>query len=137
MRRFFWIRLRIILRQSRWGFALLGLWFALGTLAFYHFEKLRLTDASMTAVYLRVHPGSLWELYLFPSAIAHRFGAQLSSPATEAFRSFILADAAAFFFYNLSFAWFNNRSGRFIQAAAFCYASRNTAPFVPPYFPPG
>jgi hypothetical protein len=34
MRRFFWIRLTLFLRQSRWGFGLLFLWFALGTLAF-------------------------------------------------------------------------------------------------------
>ena len=27
MRRFFWIRLMIFLRQSRWGFALIGFWF--------------------------------------------------------------------------------------------------------------
>jgi hypothetical protein len=65
MRRFFWIRLRIFLRQSRWGFALLGLWFAIGTIAFYHFEKLPLSAALLSAVYLRVHPGPLWDLYAF------------------------------------------------------------------------
>jgi uncharacterized protein (UPF0276 family) len=41
MRRFFWIRLILFLWQSRWGFALIGLWFALGTVAF-HFLRLLL-----------------------------------------------------------------------------------------------
>jgi hypothetical protein len=35
MRRFFWIRIALFLRQSRWGFALLALWFAMGTIIFY------------------------------------------------------------------------------------------------------
>jgi hypothetical protein len=65
MRRFFWIRLSIFLRQSRWGFALLALWFALGTIAFYQLEHLPLSKALLTAMYLRVQPGSLWELYSF------------------------------------------------------------------------
>jgi len=65
MRRFFWIRLSIFLRQSRWGFALLALWFALGTIAFYCFKQLSLTDAFLSAVYFRVQPGSLWALYAF------------------------------------------------------------------------
>src|ERR1700716_1622018 len=65
MRRFFWIRLSIFLRQSRWGFALLALWFALGTIAFYYFNHLSLTDAFLTAVYFRVQPGSPWVLYAF------------------------------------------------------------------------
>lgn len=65
MRRFFWIRISIFLRQSRWGFALLALWFALGTIAFYAFENLPFSKAFLSAVYLRVQPGSLWELYSF------------------------------------------------------------------------
>jgi voltage-gated potassium channel len=65
MRRFFWIRLEIFLRQSRWGFALLALWFALGTVAFSHFANLPLREALLSAFYLRVHPGQLWELYSF------------------------------------------------------------------------
>src|SRR6266481_2434168 len=65
MRRFFWIRLSIFLRQSRWGFALLALWFALGTIIFYSFERLSLRDALLNALYLRVQPGSLWVLYAF------------------------------------------------------------------------
>src|SRR5229473_4707134 len=65
MRRFFWIRLSIFLRQSRWGFALLALWFALGTIAFYYFNHLSLTDAFLTAVYFRVQPGLPWVLYAF------------------------------------------------------------------------
>ena len=65
MRRFFWIRLSIFLRQSHWGFALLALWFGLGTVTFYHFEHLSLREALLTAVYLRVQPGSLWILYSF------------------------------------------------------------------------
>jgi hypothetical protein len=65
MRRFFWIRLTLFLRQSRWGFALLGLWFAMGTIAFYHFEHLPFSDAFLSAVYLRLHPGSFSDLYSF------------------------------------------------------------------------
>src|SRR5712664_131642 len=65
MRRFFWIRLSIFLRQSRWGFALLALWFALGTIIFYSFERLSLRDALLNALYLRAQPGSLWVLYAF------------------------------------------------------------------------
>src|SRR6267142_436070 len=65
MRRFFWIRTTLFLRQSRWGFALLALWFALGTIIFYHFEGLSLSEAFLNAVYLRVQPGSLWILYSF------------------------------------------------------------------------
>src|SRR5882672_9636272 len=65
MRRFFWIRTTLFLRQSRWGFALLALWFALGTIIFYHFEGLSLSEAFLNAVYFRVQPGSLWILYAF------------------------------------------------------------------------
>lgn len=65
MRRFFWIRISIFLRQSRWGFALLALWFALGTVIFYRVEQLSLRDALLNALYLRVRPGSLWVLYSF------------------------------------------------------------------------
>jgi hypothetical protein len=65
MRRFLWIRTKIFLRQSRWGFALLGFWFAMGTLAFHCGDKLRLREAFLCAVYLRVHSGALWELYSF------------------------------------------------------------------------
>jgi hypothetical protein len=65
MRRFLWIRVRIFLRQCRWGFALLGLWFALGTAAFRHVDHLPLSGAFLSAVYLRVHSGPLWELYTF------------------------------------------------------------------------
>jgi hypothetical protein len=42
MRRFFWIRLILFLRQSRWGFALLAAWFALGTFLFYRIDGLPL-----------------------------------------------------------------------------------------------
>jgi membrane protease YdiL (CAAX protease family) len=37
------------------------------------------------------------------SAIAHRFGGQLTSPETSGSRPFVAADATAFFFYNLLF----------------------------------
>jgi len=65
MRRFFWIRLTLFLRQSRWGIILLASWFALGTIAFRHWEHLLLRDAFLCAVYFRVHPGQLSELYSF------------------------------------------------------------------------
>jgi hypothetical protein len=62
MHRFFWIRLSNFLRQSGWGFVLLALWFALGTITFYSFKHLSLSDALLTAVYFRVQPGPLWVL---------------------------------------------------------------------------
>jgi hypothetical protein len=65
MRRFIWIRIALFLRQSRWGLALLVLWFAMGTIIFYRFEHLSLSEAFLNAVYLRVQPGSLWVLYSF------------------------------------------------------------------------
>src|SRR5260370_29173009 len=65
MRRFFWIRIALFLRQSRWGLALLALWFALGTIIFYRVKHLSLSEAFLNAVYLRVQPGSLWVLYAF------------------------------------------------------------------------
>ena len=65
MRRFFWIRLTLFLRQSRWGFALLALWFALGTVAFRHWEHLPLRESILCAFYFRFHPGQLSDLYSF------------------------------------------------------------------------
>lgn len=65
MRRFFWIRLAIFVRQSRWGFALIGLWFALGTIAFYQVERVPLWEAFLNAIYLRQRRGSFWDLYSF------------------------------------------------------------------------
>jgi len=65
MRRFFWIRLILFLRQSRWGFALIGLWFALGTVAFHFSEHLPLWESFLNAIYLRSRPDSFWVLYSF------------------------------------------------------------------------
>ncbi len=65
MRRFSRIRLALFLRQSRWGFAMLALWFALGTIAFHHLEHRSLSDAFLSAVYFHFHPGSLSALYSF------------------------------------------------------------------------
>jgi hypothetical protein len=65
MRRFFWIRLALFFRQSRWGFVLLTLWFALGTILFFRLEHLSLPEAFLNAIYLRVQLGSLWVLYSF------------------------------------------------------------------------
>ena len=65
VRRFFWIRLTLFLRQSRWGFLLLASWFALGTFAFRHWDHLWLHDAFLCALYFRFHPGQLSELYSF------------------------------------------------------------------------
>lgn len=65
MGRFFWIRLTLFLRQSRWGFALLAMWFALGTIAFRHWERIPLHEALLCAFYLRFHPGQLSDLYSF------------------------------------------------------------------------
>jgi voltage-gated potassium channel len=65
MRRFVWIRIALFLRQSRWGLALLAVWFAMGTILFRYFEHLPLSEAFLNAVYLRAQPGSLWILYSF------------------------------------------------------------------------
>jgi hypothetical protein len=65
MRRFFWIRIALFLRQSRWGFALLALWFVLGTVAFRYWDHLPLRDALLCAVYLRFHAGPLSDVYSF------------------------------------------------------------------------
>jgi hypothetical protein len=65
MRRFFWIRLLIFLRQSRWGFALIALWFALGTFAFHFWEHLPLVESLLNAFYFRYRPDSFWVLYSF------------------------------------------------------------------------
>jgi hypothetical protein len=65
MRRFSWIRVTLFLRQSRWGFALIVLWFALGTFTFYHWAHVPLREAFLNAIYFREHRGSLWDLYSF------------------------------------------------------------------------
>jgi hypothetical protein len=65
MRRFFWIRLLIFLRQSRWGFVLIGFWFALGTIAFHYWEHLSLSDSFLNAIYFRYRADSFWALYSF------------------------------------------------------------------------
>jgi hypothetical protein len=65
MRRFFWIRLTLFLRQSRWGIILLALWFASGTLAFALRERLPLSEALLCAFYLRYRGGQLAVLYSF------------------------------------------------------------------------
>ena len=65
MRRFFWIRLILFLWQSRWGFALIGLWFALGTVAFHFSEHLPLGESFLNATYFRSRPDSFWVLYSF------------------------------------------------------------------------
>jgi len=65
MRPYFRIRLRIFLRQCRWGFALIFLWFTLGTFGFYHWEHLPLNEAFLTAIYFREHRNIFWDLYSF------------------------------------------------------------------------
>jgi len=65
MRRFFWIRLLIFLRQSRWGFVLIALWFALGTIAFRFWEHLPFGESFLEAIYVRSRPDSFWTLYAF------------------------------------------------------------------------
>ncbi len=65
MRRFIWIRIALFLRQSRWGLALLAIWFMLGTILFYRAEHLSLSEAFLNAVYLHIQPGPLWILYSF------------------------------------------------------------------------
>jgi voltage-gated potassium channel len=65
MRRFFWIRLLIFLRQSRWGFALIALWFTLGTVAFHFWGHLPISESFLNAIYFRSRPDSFWVLYSF------------------------------------------------------------------------
>jgi hypothetical protein len=65
MRRFFWIRIALFLHQSRWGFRLLALWFALGAIAFYYWDHLPLRDALLCAIYFRFHSGPFSDLYTF------------------------------------------------------------------------
>ena len=65
MRRYFWIRVKLFLRQARWGFALIAAWFLLGMLIFRHAGGLSYHDAILNAVYLEKSAGTLWELYSF------------------------------------------------------------------------
>jgi hypothetical protein len=65
MRRYFLIRARIFLRQSRWGFAVMGAWFAFGTLLFWQQARLPLGEAFLNAVYLARTEDSLWDVYSF------------------------------------------------------------------------
>jgi hypothetical protein len=65
MARFSKIRLRIFIRQCRWGFALIAGWFVLGTLAFYKVDHAPLGEAVLDAFYFRYRPGPLWVLYAF------------------------------------------------------------------------
>src|SRR5580692_11971027 len=65
MRRFFWIRLILFLRQSRWGFVLIGLWFVLGTTAFHFWKHLPFSESFLNAIYFRSSPASFWVLYSF------------------------------------------------------------------------
>lgn len=65
MRRFFWIRLTLFLRQSRLGFALLALWFTLGTAAFRHWDHVPLREAFLCGIYLRFHPSPFSDFYSF------------------------------------------------------------------------
>jgi len=59
------IRMRMFLRQARWGFALIAGWFVIGTLLFRFRGGLPMWDAILNAVYLKKISGDLWELYSF------------------------------------------------------------------------
>lgn len=65
MKRHFWIRAKLFLRQARWGFAVIGAWFLLGTLIFRYAGGLRFQDAILNAVYLKKSAGEIWELHSF------------------------------------------------------------------------
>ena len=65
MNRHFRIRAKLFLRQARWGFAVIGTWFLLGTLVFRYAGGLGLQDAILNAVYLKKSGGELWDLYSF------------------------------------------------------------------------
>ena len=66
MKRRFWIRTRLFLRQARWGFAVIGAWFLLGTLIFRHPGGLSYREAILNAIYVKKSAaGEVWELYSF------------------------------------------------------------------------
>jgi TrkA-N domain len=65
MNRHFWIRVKLFFRQARWGFAVIGAWFLLGTLVFRYAGGLRFPDAILNAVYLKRSDGEIWDLYSF------------------------------------------------------------------------
>jgi hypothetical protein len=65
MKRHFWIRARLFLRRARWGFAVIGTWFLLGTLVFRYAAGLRFQDAILNAVYLKKSASEIWDLYSF------------------------------------------------------------------------
>lgn len=65
MRHYFRIRLRIFLRQSRWGFVVMGAWFAFGTLLFWQRARLPLGEAVLNAMYLARTENTLWDIYSF------------------------------------------------------------------------
>ena len=59
------IRLRLFLRQCRWGFAVVAAWFAFGAYGYHHWEGLPWREALRDGLYLGVPRGSFWELYSF------------------------------------------------------------------------
>ena len=65
MKRFFWIRLRLLARQSRAAVAVMAAWFAFGTLAYHYWEGLPFPEALRNAFYLGNRPGPFWDLYSF------------------------------------------------------------------------
>ena len=65
MKRHSWIRAKLFLRQARWGFAVIGTWFLLGTLVFRYAGGLSFRDAILNAVYLKKNDGEIWDLYSF------------------------------------------------------------------------
>lgn len=65
MERYFWIRARLFLRQARWGFAVIGTWFLLGTLIFRYVGGLHFQDAILNAIYLEKSAGEICDLYSF------------------------------------------------------------------------
>jgi voltage-gated potassium channel len=65
MERYFWIRARLFLRQARWGFAVIGTWFLLGTLIFRYAGGLHFQDAVLNAIYLEKSDGEICDLYSF------------------------------------------------------------------------
>lgn len=65
MRRYLWIRARIFLRQSRWGFVVMAAWFAFGTILFWQKARLPLGEAFLNALYLARTENGLWDVYSF------------------------------------------------------------------------
>ncbi len=59
------IRVRILLRQCRYGLLLMFAWFSFGVVGFYHWHHLSLKESLLDALYLNTPDRTFWDLYSF------------------------------------------------------------------------